>query len=97
MHLIFQDDLRAAPEEAMKILTDKLDLLVDNDFASYFRRTPDARPTAMFSTQLMHEAEGIYDVLRSSQDYPGSENDRQPEAHLDQSITLVSDVDELAH
>ena len=82
VHLVFQDDLRAAPKEAMKILTDKLDLRVDDDFASYFRPTPDARPTDMFSTQLMHEAEGIYDVLISSQNYSASEVDRQPESPL---------------
>ncbi|SNT40879.1 sulfotransferase [Tropicimonas sediminicola] len=63
LHILPQDDLRATPDRTMTRLLDMLDLEAPGEFSSFFRHTPDQRPSHLFSPSLLKEAEDIYAAL----------------------------------
>ena len=63
LHLLPQEDLRAAPSRVMNELLERLDLGRGANFEAAFHRYPDQAPTGMFSPALLNEANAIYAAL----------------------------------
>jgi hypothetical protein len=64
LHIVTQDDLRAAPQATMQALVGRLGLNVGAmDFSGYFRPEPDKAPAGLFSAPLLAEADALYAAL----------------------------------
>ncbi len=64
--LVFQDDLRAAPQETMQKLCASLNLPTgEMPFDGYFRATPDIPQPDLFDPDLYQQAEALYSALRA--------------------------------